>query len=83
MVNLNSGSDGGPLKKFMDRSVVFDLAVLGVLALDAYLLQQAGGTFTSSSITTVPPPSLEIFAAQATAAIIILKLVNAYVDEEE
>jgi len=73
--------EGGFLKKFFDKSVVFDLFVLGVLALDAYLLQQTG-TFSSSGITQLPPPSIEILAAQLTAFLILAKVVNAYIESE-
>ncbi|QGA80572.1 hypothetical protein [Candidatus Nanohalobium constans] len=81
MTNFRGSSEGGFLKKFFDKSVIFDLFVLGVLALDAYLLQQTG-TFSSSGITQFPPQSIEILAAQLTALLIVMKVLNAYIDSE-
>ncbi|WEL19344.1 hypothetical protein [Candidatus Nanohalococcus occultus] len=75
--------DGGFLKKFLDKSVIFDVIVIGVLALDAYLLQQTAGTFGRASITSFPPPSIDILAAQATAGLIFVKIVNAMVDSSD
>jgi hypothetical protein len=76
------GSSSGFLEKFMDRSVAFDIWVLAVLAVDAYLLQQAG-TFSTSSIMEFPPATLEMAAAQATAVTLLAKLVNGYLDSKE
>lgn len=73
---------GGFLKNFLDKSVVFDIFVLVVLALDAYLLQRSG-TFSSSGITEFPASSIEIWAAQLTVLLIGLKIINAIVDTSD
>lgn len=70
----------GFLKKFLDKSVFFDIVVIGVLALDAYLLQQNSNTFGSTGITEFPPGSMEMLAAQATVGLIGVKIINALID---
>jgi hypothetical protein len=75
-----TSSDGGSyLRKFLNRSFLFDLVVFGVLGLDVYLLQQSE-TFSRQGLTSVPPPSLDIAAAQLTLVIMVLKLIDGYLD---
>lgn len=76
-----SGRDSdGFLKKFLDKSAIFDIIVISVLVLDAYLLQATANTFGSSGITQFPPESIEVAAAQATAGLILVKVINTLMD---
>ncbi len=78
---MSDRGGGGFLRRFLDRSVLFDIVVFAVLGLDVYLLQQSE-TFSRQGLTSVPPPSLDIAAAQLTLVIMILKLINGYLDSD-
>lgn len=70
--------DEGFLKKFLDKSMIFDVIVVGVLGLNVYLLQQNAGF--RASITEFQPGNLEITAAQATIVLIGVKIINTLMD---
>ncbi|WP_414838097.1 hypothetical protein ACK3SF_01710 [Candidatus Nanosalina sp. VS9-1] len=74
---LGGGSDKGKLKKLLEGSTLVDLLTLGVLGYNFTLLRDSG--YGSSSLLQMPG-SQEMLAAQLTALVIAIYVIEAIID---
>ena len=72
------GSDKGHLKKLLEGSTIVDLLTLGTLALNFQILKESS-TGYSSSIFQIPG-SMEMLAAQLSALVIGIYVIEAIID---
>ncbi|MFB6116825.1 MAG: hypothetical protein ABEK10_04930 [Candidatus Nanosalina sp.] len=71
------GSDKGTLKKLLEGSTIVDLLTLGTLALNFQLLRNTG--YGSSRLLQIPG-SMEMLAAQLSALVIAIYIIEAIID---
>lgn len=71
------GSDKGHLRKLLEGSTIVDLLTLGTLALNFQLLRDTG--YGSSNILQIPG-SMEMLAAQLSALVIAIYVIEAIID---
>lgn len=74
---LGSSGEKGKLKKLLEGSTIVDLLTLGVLAYSFTLLKDSG--YGSSSLFAIPG-SQEMLAAQLTALVIAIYVIEAIID---
>ena len=74
---LGGGSDKGKLKKLLEGSTLVDLLTLGVLGYNFTLLRDSG--YGSSNLLAMPG-SQEMLAAQLTALVIAIYVIEAIID---
>ena len=71
---------GGKLKKLLEGSTIVDLLTLGVLVYNFILLRQAGSSGYGSSSLLQIPSSQEMLAAQLTAVVVGIYVIEAVID---
>lgn len=73
------GGSSGKLKKLLEGSTIVDLLTLGTLALNFQLLRNTGTGYGSSSIFQIPS-TMEMLAAQLSALVIAIYVIEAIID---